>query len=58
MDLPKDSIILLSTINMKLRDRYSHLDELCDDLQVNREDLEKQLAAAGFEYDAENNRFW
>ena len=27
--LPKDPIMLLSTVNMKLRDFYDSLDELC-----------------------------
>ena len=32
MALPKDPIMLLSVVNMKLRDTYSSLDALCDDL--------------------------
>ena len=38
--LPNDPMILLSYINTKLRDYYSTLDLLCDDLNVNREELE------------------
>ena len=34
MELPKDPMMLFSVINMKLRDNYSSLDELCDDLNV------------------------
>ena len=30
--IPNDPNILLSVINMKLRDFYSSLDKLCDDL--------------------------
>lgn len=55
--LPRDPYMLLSVINMKLRDRYAALDELCDDLDVDRAELERQLAAAGFTYDANTNSF-
>ena len=56
--LPKDPIMLLSFINMKLRDIYSSLDELCDDMEVDRAELEARLSQAGYEYSAENNKFW
>lgn len=55
---PKDPVMLMSMINMKLRDEYPSLDALCDDLQANRDELERQLASAGFEYSPEHNRFW
>ena len=51
-------MMLMSVINMKLRDIYSSLDELCEDMEVNREELEARLKAAGFEYSPENKRFW
>lgn len=56
--LPDDPFMLYSVVNMLLRDRYASLDELCDDLHIERAELEEKLAAAGFEYSAENNRFW
>lgn len=56
-NLPQDPYMLLSFINMKLRDNYSTLDELCEDLDINREELEKKLSAAGFEYLHDSNRF-
>ena len=58
MELPKDPMMLFSFINTKLRDEYSSLDELCDDLNTNKEDLERKLKAAGFEYNPKQNRFW
>jgi hypothetical protein len=58
MELPKDSMMLFSFINTKLRDEYSSLDELCDDLNTNKEDLERKLKAAGFEYNPKQNKFW
>lgn len=58
MDLPQDPMMLFSIINMKLRDQYVSLDELCEDMNVDKEELIKKLAAFGFEYSEENNKFW
>ncbi len=57
MALPKDPFILLSTVNMKLRDFYSSLDALCDDLGEDKQSIISSLSAAGFEYDEELNKF-
>lgn len=57
MCLPNDPIMLYSTINLKLRDFYSSLDALCEDMDVNKAELVEKLRAAGFEYDKENNCF-
>ena len=43
MELPKDPMVLFSVINMKLRDCYSSLDELCEDMDVSREDIVSQV---------------
>lgn len=56
-DMPKDPFMLLSWANMKLRDRYDSLDSLCDDLNLNREELEGKLKEAGFDYMPEINQF-
>ena len=56
--IPSDPMILFSFINMKLRDEFSSLDELCDTLGIERKLLEDKLASVGFEYSAENNKFW
>lgn len=56
--LPKDPMMLFSFVNTKLRDEYSSLDALCDDMDVDREKLEKQLAEVGFEYNSTQNKFW
>ncbi len=55
---PKDPAMLMSWTNMKLRDYYKSIDELCDDLEIERSELEGRLNAAGFEYNAEFNKFW
>lgn len=57
-ELPQDPMMLFSTINMKLRDIYSSLDELCLKMDVDKEDLCRKLAEAGFEYNESANKFW
>ena len=57
-DLPKDPMMLMSFINMKLRDFYPSLDALCVDMDIDKGQLLEKLAAAGFEYSPENKRFW
>ena len=58
MELPQDPMMLFSTVNMYLRDRYESLDELCADLDIDRKALEEILGAVGFEYSPEHNKFW
>ncbi len=58
MTLPEDPMMLFSLINMKLRDQYASLDELCDDLHIDEKQLLRTLKSAGFEYNREHNKFW
>ena len=57
MKLPEDPVMLLSFINMKLRDQYASLDALCDDLDAPRATLEAKLGEIGYFYNAKENRF-
>lgn len=57
-DYPKDPAMLMSWVNMKLRDFYNNLDELCEDLEIDRKDIEELLNKAGFEYNEDLKRFW
>lgn len=57
-DFPKDPFMLMSFVNMKLRDCYPTLDALCDDLQVEKEVLTTILGSIGMEYNPETNKFW
>lgn len=58
MELPNDPMMLYSMINMKLRDFYSSLDLLCEDMGVSKDEIIKRLGEAGFEYNEEQNKFW
>ncbi len=55
---PKDPMMLMSVVNMKLRDFYPSLDALCEDMGIAREEIEEALKKAGFEYSEEHNKFW
>ncbi len=57
MKLPEDPVMLLSFVNMKPRDQYASLDDLCDDLNVLSVELEEKLGEIGYFYNAKENRF-
>ena len=46
--LPKDPIMLLSFVNMKLRDFYGSLDAFCEEMDADKQELTEKLAAAGY----------
>ena len=47
MELPQDANILLSYVNLKLRDFYSSLDAMCEDLDESRAQIEEKLSGIG-----------
>jgi len=49
--------ILLSIINMNLRDKYASLTELCNAEDVSEEGIADKLEAAGYKYVTESNQF-
>ncbi len=57
MELPQDANILLSYVNLKLRDFYSSLDAMCEDLDESKAQIEEKLSGIGYKYDLEKNQF-
>lgn len=55
--IPKDPVMRLSFVNLKLRDYYKNLEALCEDLELDREELVSSLAAIDYHYDKEKNQF-
>lgn len=55
--IPNDPVMLLSFINLKLRDFYGSLDALCEDLDVDRKSIEEKLERIDYRYDADKNQF-
>ena len=54
--VPNDPVILLSFLNTKLRDHYSSLSALCDDLEQDEAVLTQKIAAIGYTYDSARNQ--
>lgn len=55
--LPKDPVILLSYINTQLRDHYSSLAELCEDMEIEEQSITNILSSIQYHYDKKLNRF-
>lgn len=55
--LPKDPMILLSYLNTQLRDRYPSLEALCEDLQMDRQDIVEKMASIDYIYEKDQNQF-
>lgn len=54
--LPKDPAILVSFINLKLRDQYPSLMALCDGEDEDEAELLVTLSKAGYKYDPATNQ--
>lgn len=52
-----DPFMLLSIVNMKLRDFYSNLDDYCEDIGIDKELLKERLLTVGYKYEEETNSF-
>lgn len=55
--IPKDPVMLLSFINLKLRDFYGSDEAMYEDLDLDRKEVEEKLASIGYAYDKERNQF-
>lgn len=55
--LTMDPNMLLSIVNMKLRDEFSSLDELTRSYDIDTETLCARLLEAEYRYQASNNQF-
>ncbi len=55
--IPNDPVMLLSFVNLKLRDYYANLEALCDDLDVDKEAIVSKLAGIDYHYNSERNQF-
>lgn len=51
MNIPEDPVMLMSMLNMKLRDgEFDSLSDLCLSLGIDERAVIDKLAAAGFDY--------
>ncbi|CEO38308.1 DUF4250 domain-containing protein [Photobacterium kishitanii] len=61
MDLSKfetmDTVMLMSIVNMKIRDEFNTLDDLVKFFDINRDQLIAKLATGGFDFLPEVQQF-
>lgn len=55
--LPNDPAMLLSFINMKLRDEYDSLESLGEGLDEDVNEIKEKLSSIGYTYNREVNQF-
>ncbi len=55
--IPSDPVMLLSFVNLKLRDYFGNLETLCDELNIQQEQLINILDSIDYHYNRELNRF-
>lgn len=55
--IPSDPVMLLSFVNLKLRDYYDSLEALCEDLDIDKAQITDKLAAINYRYDVAKNQF-
>lgn len=46
--LPKDPVMLMSFVNMKLRDEYMTLEDFCNSYSLDKSKLKAEMENAGF----------
>lgn len=56
-DCRKIPVMLLSVVNTKLRDYYSTLDALCEDMEIDKKELIEKLELIDYTYDVGRNQF-
>ena len=55
--IPNDPVMLLSFVNMKLRDKYASFEDMCEDLDISSTEVIEKLAKIDYHYDVEKNQF-
>lgn len=57
MNIPKDPVMLLSFLNLKLRDEYRSLDDLCKSLCIDETEITAKMKTIGYDYSKDHNQF-
>ncbi len=48
--MPKDPVMLMSFVNMKMRDEFRTLEDFCAFYGIKESELKSKMEAAGFEW--------
>lgn len=57
MNLPKDSVMLLSVVNTQLRDHYASLDEFAAVYMIDPQEIIAKLDTINYHYNKAINQF-
>ena len=57
MGIPNDPVMLLSYVNLKLRDYYPSFEAMCDDMDINMAETEEKLNGIDYFYNRQINQF-
>ena len=55
--IPNDPVMLVSFLNLKLRDYYPSFDALCEYLGLDKAEIEQKLDSIDYHYKPEHNQF-
>ena len=55
--IPQDPAMLVSFLNLKLRDDYDDLESLAEGLDIDLGEVTEKLKKAGYKYDETNRQF-
>ena len=55
--IPNDPVMLVSFLNLKLRNYYPSFDALCEDLGLDKAEIEQKLDSIDYHYKPEHNQF-
>lgn len=55
--IPNDPVMLLSYVNLKLRDYYSSFRDMCEDLDISEAEITEKLSSIDYLYNKEKNQF-
>lgn len=55
--IPNEPVMLLSYVNLKLRDYYSSLSDMCEDLDISETEIVEKLSSIDYCYNKEKNQF-
>lgn len=55
--LKMDINIAYSLVNMKLRDKYSSLETMCDDMDIEKDEIIKHFEKNNYIYNEKTNQF-
>lgn len=55
--IPNNPMMLLSFVNMKLRDDYDTLGSMCHSLDIDEDEVLEKLGTIGYRYNKDQNQF-